>query len=214
MVIQWYGQSCFKIQSGEWVLAIDPFAKEIGLTPPRFRADIVLVTHAHYDHSNAATIAGTPFVITDPGEYEVGNTFVRGIETFHDNVKGKDRGKNTIYAITLEDIRLLHLGDFGEEKLRDETLEEIAKVDILMIPVGGTYTITAEQAAKVVAQIEPKIVIPMHYKIPALTIDLAEVTPFLKEMGSVGAKSEEKLTLKKKDLTDGGNTAVRVLQVI
>ena len=213
MVITWYGQSCFKIQSGDLVIAIDPFAKEIGLTPPRFRARIVLVTHPHFDHSNVETIAGEPFVITGPGEYEVAGTYIRGIDTFHDRVEGKERGKNTAYVIEMEEIRILHLGDFGEETLRDEMRDAIGEIDILMIPVGGTYTIDAEAAAKAVNQLEPKIVIPMHYKLPGVKAELAPVEHFLKEMGTGAIPPEEKLTLKKKDLSAEGKTEVRVLKV-
>ena len=212
MVITWYGQSCFKIQSGELVLAIDPFDKEIGLTPPRFRGNLVLITHAHFDHSNASTIAGEPFIISGPGEYEVAGTYIRGIETFHDSVKGKERGKNTIYLIEVEDIRILHLGDFGEDAMRDETRDFVGEVDILMIPVGGTYTIDSEAAAKVVTQLEPKIVIPMHYKLPGVRADLAPVDTFLKEMGVTAASPEEKLVIKKKDLGTEGKTQIRVLK--
>ena len=212
MVITWYGQACFKIQSGERVLAIDPFSKEIGLTPPRFRADIALVTHAHYDHSNVETITGDPFVISSPGEYEVKETYIRGLETFHDAHDGKERGKNTIYMIEMEDIRILHMGDFGEKELRDETLDAIGDTDILMIPVGGTYTIDAGAAVKIINQIEPKIVIPMHYKIPRVKADLAGVEVFLKEMGAQSVSPAEKLTLKKKDLPQEGKTEVKVLK--
>lgn len=212
MVITWYGHSCFKIQSGELVLAIDPFAKDIGLTPPRFRADAVLITHGHSDHSNAGAIAGEPFLISGPGEYELRGIIVRGIETFHDAKSGRTRGKNTAYVITLEDIRLLHLGDFGEAEMRDETLEEIGEVDVCMIPVGGVYTIDASAAARIVKQVEPRLVIPMHYRNPGLKFELEPVEKFLKEMGAGGTPAEDKLSLKKKDFTEGERIAVRVLK--
>lgn len=200
MVITWLGQACFKIQSGDLTLVIDPYSKEIGLTPPRFRADIVLVTHAHYDHSNAESLTGEPFVITGPGEYETKGVSVRGIETFHDASQGKERGMNTMFRIDIEDISILHMGDFGEPDMRAETLEDAGDIDILMIPVGGTYTIDAPHAAKIVQQIEPHIIIPMHYKIPGLKIALDGVEPFLKEMGAAKTEPQEKLTIKKKDL--------------
>ena len=214
MVISWYGQSCFKIQSGDLVIAIDPFSKEIGLTPPRFRSDVVLVTHSHFDHSNSEAMAGEPFIITGPGEYETKGVYVHGIETFHDTKEGKERGLNTVYIIELEDIRILHLGDFGEEKLRDETLEAIGDVDIMLVPVGGTYTIDAEQAAKVVKQVEPKRAIPMHYKIPGLKVKLDGVDEFLKEMGASKTEVQEKFTVKKKDFTEEEKTKVVVLSTV
>lgn len=213
MIITWYGHSCFKIQSGDLIFAIDPFAKDIGLTPPRFRADAVLVTHSHPDHSNAAAIGGEPIRVAGPGEYEIKGVYVRGIETFHDAAQGNERGANTMYAITMEDVRLLHMGDFGEERVRDETLEKIGETDILMIPVGGVYTIAADAAAKAVKQIEPRLVIPMHYKLPGLALGIEGVEKFLKEMGAAGAAPEEKLTIKKKDVGDKEKTEVRLLKL-
>lgn len=204
MVITWYGQSCFKLQAGDLVGVIDPYGKEIGLTPPRFRADFVMVTHNHPDHDNADSIPENPFLITGPGEYEIKGVYVKGIETYHDKQNGKERGMNTIYIVEIEGIKICHMGDFGEGKLRDETVEQIGDVDILMIPVGGKFTIDAEEAAQVIGQIEPRIVIPMHYKISGLKAPLESAELFLKEMGIKNAETEEKLVIKKKDLPEEG----------
>lgn len=213
MVITWLGQACFRIQSGDLTIVIDPFSKEIGLTPPRFKADVVLVTHSHYDHSNAESLTGEPFVITGPGEYETKGIYVRGIETFHDTSEGKERGMNTIYRIEAEDIRLLHMGDFGEAEMRSETLEEVGDIDILMVPVGGKYTIDAETAAKVAKQVESKIIVPMHYKVPGLKVGLEGVEPFLKETGASKVEAQERLTLKKKDLLEEKAAGVVLLKM-
>lgn len=200
MVITWYGQSCFKLQSGELVGVIDPFGKEIGLTPPRFRADFVLITHPHSDHANKDTIPESPFVIEGPGEYEIKGVAVRGLQTYHDNAEGKERGLNTIYMIEMEGMKICHLGDFGEKEMRDDILEKIGDVDILLIPVGGYSTISGEDAARIANKIEPRIVIPMHYKIPGLKAPLESAEKFLKEMGARSAEAEEKLVIKAKDL--------------
>ncbi|MBI2637639.1 MAG: MBL fold metallo-hydrolase, partial [Candidatus Sungbacteria bacterium] len=166
MVITWYGQSCFKLQSGELVGVIDPFSRDIGLTPPRFRADFLVITHDHMDHNNAESIPEENLVIVKgPGEYDAKGVFIKGIQTYHDSKEGKERGLNTIYVIEMEGIKICHMGDFGEGEVRQETLDAIGDVDILLIPVGGTYTIDAEEASRVVSQIDPRIVIPMHYKI-------------------------------------------------
>lgn len=212
MIITWYGQSCFKVQSGELVLAIDPFSKEIGLTPPRFRADMVLVTHPHFDHANHESLTGDPFLISGPGEFEVQGIYVAGIETYHDQSQGQERGLNTIYRIQTEDVKILHLGDFGESMMRNETLEEVGDVDILLVPVGGKYTLDGETAAKVVKQIEPRFVVPVHYKIPGLKVGLESVEQFLKEMGATKIQPQEKLVLKKKDIGEEGKTEVVVLK--
>lgn len=202
VVITWYGQSCFKIQSGETVVFTDPFDKEIGLTPPRGQANIVTVSHEHRDHNNSAALSGEPLVIEGPGEYETKGVEVRGILSFHDDKEGKERGASTIYAIEIEGIKICHLGDLGQSKLTAEQVEQIDGVDILMIPVGGTYTIDGETAVDIINQVEPRLVIPMHYKIPGLTIKLDGVEVFLKEMGVAKKDAVDKLTLKKKDLPE------------
>lgn len=212
MVITWYGHACFKIQSGETVFVIDPFAKDIGLTPPRFRADVVMVTHEHADHNNSAALGGEPFLISGPGEYEIKGVRIQGIETFHDAVSGKERGKNTVYRITVEGVTLLHMGDFGEAEIRNETLEEVGEVNVLMIPVGGKYTIDAAQAEKVVRAVAPAYVIPMHYKIPGLVFPLDPVDVFLKEMGASGVTPQEKFLIKEKDLAEEKNTEIVLLR--
>lgn len=212
MVITWYGQACFKIQSGDLVIAIDPFGREIGFTPPRFKADIALVTHGHFDHANLEALAGEPFAITGPGEYETKGVVVRGTETFHDTAQGRERGLNTIYKIEVEDLKLLHLGDFGEASMREEILEAVGDVDILFVPVGGVYTIEGDAAAAITRQIEPAIVIPMHYKLPGLKANLQGPEQFLKEMGVKDAEAQEKLTIKKKDISQEGKTTVVLMK--
>ena len=168
MKITWHGQSCFKIAIKDVTLVTDPFGKDIGLKPPHFEADIVTVSHDHHDHNNVSALRGTPFVVDGPGEYELKGVAISGISSFHDNKEGQERGKNTIFIIEAEEMRICHLGDLGEKKLTDNQLEEIGDIDILMIPVGGVYTIDSEEAAGIISQIEPRIVIPMHYKIPGL----------------------------------------------
>ncbi len=200
MVITWYGQSCFKIQSGETVVFTDPFSKEIGLVPPRGQANIVTVSHQHLDHNNHQSLSGEPLMVDGPGEYESKGVNIKGVLSYHDNQEGKERGTNTIYVIEIEGMKICHLGDFGQNKLTDEQLEKIDEVDVLMIPVGGTYTLDGEKAVDIINQIEPRIVIPMHYKIPGLAVKLDGVEVFLKEIGAGKKEAVDKLTLKKKDL--------------
>ncbi len=214
MVITWYGQSCFKIQSGDTILIIDPFDKSIGLTPPRGQADIVAITHHHYDHDNVEALAGAnPFVVDGPGEYEVKGVNITGVVAFHDSKEGKERGTCAAYIIEIEGIKICHLGDLGQAKLTNEQLEIIDGVDILMIPVGGAYTINGEEAADIINQIEPKIVIPMHYKIPGLNIKLESVDEFLKEMGIPKKEAVDKFTIKKKELPLEEETQVVVMKI-
>jgi L-ascorbate metabolism protein UlaG (beta-lactamase superfamily) len=204
MTINWYGHSCFKIanQGGHLTIITDPFDKSIGLVPPRGNADIVTVSHDHYDHNNIKAISGSPFVIKSAGEYEIKGVRIVGCNSFHDKKKGAERGINNIYLIEMDKIRVCHLGDFGQKKLTDNQLETIGQVDILMIPVGGNYTINAQEAHKVVEQIEPRLIVPMHYKVSGLKLDLAKVNDFLRAMGINGKKAIDKLVIKKKDLVD------------
>lgn len=215
MVITWYGQACFKIQSGDKTLILDPFAKSIGLTPPSIQADIVLVTHEHSDHNNIKAIKDDYFLVNGPGEYEIKGVKVKGITSFHDKEKGVSRGLNTLYLIEVEGIKILHCGDFGQERLEDIQLEKIGGVDILMVPVGGFFTIDAKEAMGIVKQIEPKVVIPMHYKISNLAVkELEGVDNFLKEFGEEDAVPKDKYTIKQKDFSgDEENTKVVVMKL-
>jgi L-ascorbate metabolism protein UlaG (beta-lactamase superfamily) len=207
MQIVWNGQSCFQINAtvskGNQVkIVIDPFSSDIGLKTPTPEADLVLCTHDHYDHNNVKSIKGNPFLIDGPGEYEVKGVFVQGISSWHDNKQGEERGKNTIYTIEVEDLKICHMGDFGQDELNESQLEQIGEIDILMIPVGGTYTIDAKGALKVSSQIEPKIIIPMHYSLPKLKVKLDGVDKFLKAVGVGSLKPQDKLVVKKKDLSE------------
>jgi L-ascorbate metabolism protein UlaG (beta-lactamase superfamily) len=217
MQIIWHGQSCFEIittpaKNGQVKIVVDPFSEEIGLRLPKLEADIVLVTYSHSDHNNVKAISGTPFLVEGPGEYEIKNVFIQGIASFHDSSQGKERGERTIYTIEAEEMRLCHLGDLGQNELTEEQLEKIGECDILMIPIGGTFTISAKEAVKIMSQIEPKITIPMHYQIPysgrrpdgsyrpKLKLKLDGLDKFLKPLGIKSIVPVNKLSLKKKDI--------------
>ena len=214
--IYWAGQSCFQIsvstsKDHSADIVIDPFDEKIGLKLPNLSADIVLVSHDHHDHNNVKDIKGTPFVIDGPGEYEIKEVFIQGIPSFHDDKEGKERGQNTIYVLETEGLRFCHLGDLGQKQLTDEQLEKIDRVDVLMIPVGGKYTISSVEAQKIISQIEPKIIIPMHYALPKLTLELDEVAKFLKAMGKNSVVPQDKFVVKQATLPKDGMEIV-VLQ--
>jgi len=207
MVITYYGVSCFKVQSGDTVLAFDPPSKKSGFKAPRFQADAVFISHNHDKHNGFENITGKekdsePFLINMPGEYEIKGIVACGVGTFHDVGEGKKLGLNTAYILSLEGISICHLGDFGEKELRPATRESLGEVDILFIPVGGGNVLETGNAAKVINQIEPKIIIPMHYDSDK------KLDEFLKEMGKDKIKPVEKLTIKKKDIADKKGEAV------
>jgi len=206
MQIIWRGQSCFEMLSSQGKnnhvnIVVDPFDEATGLRVPKMEADILLVTHDHHDHNNVKAVGGNPFLIQGPGEYEVKGAYVQGIDSFHDESQGKERGQNTIYTIEVEDLRICHLGDLGQKELTPEQVEKIGEVDILMIPVGGVYTISAKEAVKIMSQIEPNIVIPMHYQIPKLKVKVEGLDRFLKTMGIKKIEPLAKLSIKKKDIS-------------
>ncbi len=204
--IYWAGQSCFEIsvsnsKDHEANIVIDPFDEKTGLKVPKLSGDIVMVTHDHHDHNNIKAVDGSPFVVKGPGEYEVKGVFIQGIPAFHDDVQGKEKGRNTIYVFEAEDMRFCHLGDLGQKALTDEQLEKIDSVDVLMIPVGdGGYTIDSQAAQKIISQIEPLIVIPMHYALPKAEQDLDGVDKFLKTMGKPNIAPIDKLVVKSSTL--------------
>lgn len=170
MIITYHGHSCFKLKGSRGTVVTDPYEDSVGFSMPRLSADIVTVSHDHSDHNAYGKIGSTsrrdkPFIITEAGEYEVGRISVFGTSTFHDANQGADRGKNIVYTIFMDGMRVCHLGDLGHELTADQ-LDAIGSIDILLFPVGGVYTIDPEQAVKTVRALEPSIAIPMHYRTP------------------------------------------------
>jgi len=218
MNIQYYGHSCFKITARpagrateEVTVFMDPFDKSIGLKPPFGQADIVFISHHHYDHDNAAALKGSPIIIDTPGEYSVKGISAVGVDSFHDEKEGVERGRNTIFVLETENIRVCHLGDLGTE-LNSEQLEKMNGVDILFIPVGGKCTIDGKKAAEITRKIEPAMVIPIHYKVKGLRIDIADEKSFCSEIGSCPKEKISKINLKKKDL-EGKSLEVVIMEV-
>lgn len=168
MEITYLGHSCFKIRGKQSSIVTDPYASTVGFSMPSASADIVTISHQHEDHNAATKVSGTarreePYVVKAPGEYEVQGIGVFGWASYHDDKEGAERGPNTIYTMLLENIHIAHLGDLGhvpDKKL----IEDIGVVDVLMVPVGGVYTIDAAKAVEVIDALEPSIVIPMHYR--------------------------------------------------
>ncbi len=201
MEITYIGHSCFKIKDKTISLVIDPYDSKIGYKLPKLSCDVLLVSHDHFDHNNVAGVNDYRLLIDGPGEYEVGGCFIYGKSVNHDDKEGSEKGKSTMYLITVDGINILHLGDLGCE-LSQEDLEKIPNVDVLMIPVGGKHTLDAETAVKVMSAIEPSYVLPMHYKTPDLTgiEGLSGIEEFLNEMGVKNSikKDIEKLVLNSK----------------
>lgn len=210
MTLSWLGQACIVIKSkAEKTLVIDPYSSDIGISMPKLEAEVVLVTHDHHDHNNVAGVSGKPFVVKESGEYEVGGFFIETIESFHDAADGKERGKNLIFVVTVDGYRLAHFGDFGQNELTQEQLQQLSQIDIACIPVGGHFTVDGKTAAKVVHQLEPKVCVPMHHKIPGLTVkELAGPEGFLEALGTQPDSVKEHWTVKAADFPNEGTSIV------
>lgn len=203
MNITWYGQTCFRINSqknrnGVVNILFDPLDKETGFRGPKLEADILLITH-----NNNKTLLGDFFSINGPGEYDIKEIYIRGFPS-----QTKAEQENTIYAIEAEGIRICHLGKLGQKELSSGLLEDIGEVDILMIPVGAGEAINAGEAVKIMAQIEPKIIIPMYYRIPKLKVKLDGLDEFLKALGIKKVEVLPKLSIKEKNIS---KTEVKII---
>ncbi len=201
MEISWLGHSCFQIKGKQTTIVTDPYSPDLGYSLGEPAAQIVTVSHQHPGHNYLPGVSGEPRLITAPGEYEIAGVLIIGIATYHDAERGSQRGNNTVYLIEVDDIAVCHLGDLGHV-LNMEQVEELGTVDILLLPVGGKTTIGAATAAEVVRQLEPKVVIPMHYQTPALSRELEPVERFLKEIGTGQSDPQPKLSFTKSHLPD------------
>ncbi len=196
MKIQWLGHSCFLLESSAGVrILTDPFDPSVGYPAPAVTADIVTVSHGHSDHNYTRAVQGKFTVVDHSGETTVGGIPIKGIATFHDDAQGKQRGANIVFRLTIDGLTVVHCGDLGHP-LSAQQVQAIGPVDVLIIPVGGYYTIDASTAAYVVKQIHPALTIPMHFRTPAINFPIQTVDPFLKAAGggTLAGKTEIEVT--------------------
>lgn len=194
MEIVWLGHSSFRIRAREATVVTDPCPPSSGYNIGKPTADIVTVSHNHPNHSYLKAIAGNPVVIDGPGEYEIHGAFITGIQTYHDNQRGAERGQNLAFVIEMEDMRVCHLGDLGHAPTAEQA-EEMVGADILFVPVGGGATIDGAKAAEIVALLEARLVIPMHYRTELTQTELETPERFLKEMGGKAIEPQPKLSV-------------------
>lgn len=185
VAVKWFGHACFLITSPGGVrILTDPFDASVGYQVPSVEADVVTVSHDHFDHNNVPAARGKPTVLRGKGEYRNGGVRVYPVASFHDADGGAKRGMNTIFVMEVDGIRIVHMGDIGHD-LSQRQLDAIGRIDVLLVPVGGVYTIDAAGARRLVEMTSPRAVIPMHYKTPAVGMPIAGVDKFLAGMGSV-----------------------------
>ena len=200
--ITWLGHSCFRIKGKGVTLLTDPYDESIGYSLGNPEANIVTSSHPHPGHGFTSGVGGQPKIVRGPGEYEMSGVFITGIATFHDAEKGQERGRNTVYLIEMEDMKLCHLGDLGHP-LSTEQVAEIGSVELLMVPVGGFSTIDAVTAAETVRLLQPGIVVPMHFQTEAVRFQLAPVERFLREMGiKAGLAAQPRLSITRAALSE------------
>jgi len=177
MFIKWFGHASFQIDTAAGRIITDPFNAKLGYPMFPREADIVTVSHQHWDHNAVESVSGSPRVLAESGLYKLNGMVIQGFPAFHDKKAGLERGCNIIFKISAEEISLLHLGDLGH-MLSQEMAEAIGSVDILLLPVGGKYTVGADEACDIVRLLQPRIVIPMHFQTPHLSFPLAPVEEF------------------------------------
>lgn len=197
--IRWHGHACFEI-TNDITLITDPHdGKSIGIPAPLVTGDIILVSHDHYDHNSVKTVEkeGSK-IVTDDRKRNLFDILIKGFESYHDECCGEKRGSNIIFKFVYDDINFCHLGDLGHD-LDESLIQELRDVDILFIPVGGTFTIDADQAWKVISKINPKIIVPMHYKIGGLSLPIAGIEPFLEKNKQKVLKVGNEIDIEKED---------------
>jgi len=199
MEITWLGHASFRLRGKDATIVCDPTPRKGG---SKLTADVVTVSHAHPGHNQTALVGGEPRVFRGPGEYEVKGIHILGVPTFHDAEKGKKRGKNTAYIVDIDDVVVAHLGDLGHV-LSSEQAADFRNVDVLLIPVGGVVTIDAAQAAEVISLVEPRIVIPMHYRLKDQESTLETADKFLREMGASDVEPQARFSAVKTTLPEG-----------
>ena len=180
MIIEYLGHSCFKLtESTGTTVVCDPYSGDmVGYSMPKVEADVVTVSHHHSDHDVTSNVGGTPVIIDMEENYDSDGVEINSIKSFHDASRGKKRGENLIFKFRMDGIDVCHLGDLGE-KCSSDLIETLLPVNVLLIPVGGNYTIDAEMAKEYVDRIMPDIVIPMHYRTKDCKIDVDKVDEFL-----------------------------------
>jgi L-ascorbate metabolism protein UlaG (beta-lactamase superfamily) len=209
MEISWLGHSCFQLRGKNVTLITDPFSPQLGHSLGKISAPIVTISHNHPGHNYAGGVDGEPRIVRGPGEYEISDVLITGVASYHDNKHGQELGRNTIYIIHMDDLVICHLGDLGHV-LQEEQLEEVADADMLLVPIGGQHTINAAQAAEVISQVEPHIVIPMHYSPP--TGDAPNpLDKFCREMGIEAINPQPKLSITRSALP--AETQVVILSI-
>ena len=209
MEITWYGLSCFRLSERKHATIVtDPYNGKLGLPQLKLKSDVVTISHDAQGHNYATAVTGKTHSLTGPGEYEIGNVFITSIVT--DN--SEEVKRNVVFMFDFDGVTVAHLGDMSAVPKQTQ-IEALEQVNILLVPVGGGNSLNAAQASELVSMLEPNIVIPMHYKLPGLKLDLEGVDRFLKEMGVTEPTEETTLKISKGNLPEETETVILVPKI-
>jgi len=210
MKIKWFGHACFAITSSNGTKIItDPYLVDRGIhySPIDEAADIVSISHDHWDHNNVAAVQGEPTVIKDSGIIVANSIEFKGIASYHDNSSGKERGSNNIFRFCVDKINICHLGDLGH-MLSEQQIIDIGEVDVLLLPVGGNFTINSTDATKICDLLKPKFVIPMHFRNAKCDFPINDVTPFIENRNNVKSMDTNEIDIEVNELGSSQRTIV------
>ena len=204
MEITWYGLSCFRITERKHATVVtDPYNGKLGLPALKLKSDVITISHNAAGHNDVKSVSGWEHALDGPGEYEIGSVFFTGIKTNHT----AESSRNVLFMFDYGGLTVAHLGDM--KKVPSQTqIDALEQVNILLVPVGGGNSLNAAQAAELVSMLEPNIVIPMHYQIPGLKLELETVDRFLKEMGVSEPKEEDSLKISSSNLPEETETVI------
>ena len=195
MKLQWLGHSCFKIMLDNGrVLVTDPYDDTVGYPPLRVKADLVLSSHGHFDHNYFAAVEGAHEILNEPGTWERFGARIAGVRSWHDDVQGAKRGDNVIFSVEADGIKLVHLGDLGHQPDTAEQAAVIEGADVLLIPIGGTYTITTPEAVALIERFRPRAAVAMHYKNRYCGFPVTDCGEFVRLTGAGTLPNEVELT--------------------
>ena len=194
MKLKWLGHSCFELTLPGGVIVTDPYDDSVGYPPLRVKADAVLSSHGHFDHNHFEAVTGNPRILNAPDVHEVCGAKITAVPAFHDEVRGAKRGENLIHLIEAEGLRIAHLGDLGHQPDTDAQREALSDLDVMLIPIGGTFTITTPEAVKLIEAFRPRCAIAMHFKNRYCHFNISDETEFVRLTGATRLPNEIEIT--------------------
>ena len=194
MKLKWLGHSCFELTLPGGVIVTDPYDDSVGYPPLRVKADAVLSSHDHFDHNHFEAVTGNPRILNAPGVHEVCGAKITAVPAFHDEARGAKRGENLIHLIEAEGLRIAHLGDLGHQPDTDAQREALSDLDVMLIPIGGTFTITTPEAVKLIEAFRPRCAIAMHFKNRYCHFNISDETEFVRLTGATRLPNEIEIT--------------------